>query len=83
MNLSKWKTVNPGRELEDIIYEISNEIVKELGLELDTTMNVTLEFSGSTEKDWVHEFIEMMLSARGFKLIDVEIDTNKMTVSFE
>lgn len=83
MNLSKWKTVNPGKELEDIIYDISNEIVRELGLELDITMKVTLEFSGSTEMDCAHELIQMILNAKGFKLADVESDTNKMTISFE
>ena len=83
MNLSSWKIVNPGKELENTIYEISNEIVRELGLELDTTMKVTLEFKGSTDNNWAHELIEMMLRAKGFKLVDVKSETSKMSVSFE
>ena len=46
-------------------------------------MKVTLEFKGSTDNNWAHELIEMMLRAKGFKLVDVKSETSKMTVSFE
>ncbi len=83
MNLSSWKTASPGKELEDIIYDIANDIVRELSFELDTNMRITLEFKGSADKDWANEFIEMVLKAKGFRVTSIESEIDKMTISFE